>query len=296
MESHHQTNNNSSHSSDLFQYYYEDVWEKYSAPRISWLPLMQGGPWPVLLITLMYLIFVKLIGPMMMSKRKPYDLRNVIFRYNVFMVVFNSICFFYTAYFTRMGIRTWQCGALEEVSDFDRFGGWIFFMSKFVDFFDTVFFVLRKKYTHVSFLHVVHHALVPINCWIGLKFVPSWSAAFMPFLNSFVHAVMYSYYALSTMGPEIRPYLWWKKYLTQLQIIQICFVCIHCLYLAILPSCKLPKIVFLIAAPQGFLILFLFCSFFVNAYLRKPSTGVDQNLNKQQQTLPTPSSDKIKAQ
>ena len=63
-------------------------------------------------------------------------------------------------------------------------------MSKFVDLCDTVFFVLRKNQHQVSPLHVMHHALVPLNCWLGLKYVASESAAFMPFVNSFVHTLM----------------------------------------------------------------------------------------------------------
>ena len=38
-------------------------------------------------------------------------------------------------------------------------------------------------------------------------------------LNSFVHVIMYSYYGLSAMGPAVQKYLWWKKYLTQLQLV-----------------------------------------------------------------------------
>ena len=34
-----------------------------------------------------------------------------------------------------------------------------------------------------------------------------------------VHSVMYLYYALAALGPWMRPYLWWKKYLTQLQLV-----------------------------------------------------------------------------
>ena len=34
-----------------------------------------------------------------------------------------------------------------------------------------------------------------------------------------VHTVMYLYYALAALGQWMRPYLWWKKYLTQLQLV-----------------------------------------------------------------------------
>lgn len=38
-------------------------------------------------------------------------------------------------------------------------------------------------------------------------------------LNASVHVVMYSYYFLSALGPEVQKYLWWKKYITKLQMV-----------------------------------------------------------------------------
>lgn len=263
----------------MFNYYYHDIWELYGDPRVSSLPMMAGGPWTVIAITAIYIAFVKYLGPSIMSKRKPYDLRSMIFWYNIALVLLNGLFFIYSSLITKFGLKTWQCNPIDpSLYDNDmRFKlrlAWIFVMSKFVDLLDTIFFVFRKKYNQVSALHVIHHSLVPINCWLGFKYVPSESAAFMPFLNSFVHTIMYSYYALSTLGPKVQPYLWWKKYLTQLQIVQIALVSIHCVYIALLPSCKVPKLVFLIALPQALLVLAMFCSFFVNSYLKTPKTAV----------------------
>jgi uncharacterized membrane protein YcgQ (UPF0703/DUF1980 family) len=39
-------------------------------------------------------------------------------------------------------------------------------------------------------------------------------------INSFVHIIMYSYYLLAALGPTVQKYLWWKKYLTTLQIVR----------------------------------------------------------------------------
>ena len=39
-------------------------------------------------------------------------------------------------------------------------------------------------------------------------------------LNSFVHTIMYGYYALSSLGPAVHPYLWWKRHLTTLQLVR----------------------------------------------------------------------------
>ena len=35
-----------------------------------------------------------------------------------------------------------------------------------------IFFVLRKKNSHVSTLHVIHHGCMPMSVWFGVKFTP----------------------------------------------------------------------------------------------------------------------------
>jgi hypothetical protein len=47
---------------------------------------------------------------------------------------------------------------------------------------------------------------------------PGGHESFGALFNSFIHVVMYTYYGLAAMGPSIQPYLWWKKYLTKLQV------------------------------------------------------------------------------
>lgn len=49
---------------------------------------------------------------------------------------------------------------------------YLYYFSKFIEFADTIFFVLRKKYTHVSTLHVIHHGVMPMSVWFGVKFTP----------------------------------------------------------------------------------------------------------------------------
>ena len=254
------------------RYYYHDVWQdSMGDARINQFPGMTGGPWTVISIIAAYVYFVKVLGPEMMQNRKPFNIKPLILSYNICMVIINVFFFVLGVKRTNFGIKTWHCnpiGSYESDKDwmFYCFVGWLFVMSKFVDLFDTVFFVLRKNFHQVSALHVIHHSLVPINCWLGLKYVTSESAAFMPFINSFVHAIMYSYYALSSLGPHMKPYLWWKKYLTSLQIFQLALVTIHCIFLGLNPSCNLPKLFFVAGIPQVGLILYMFVRFFIQSY------------------------------
>lgn len=62
---------------------------------------------------------------------------------------------------------------------------------------------------------------VPVFGWFC-----AWVGPTMPgiglfaLLNCLVHVVMYSYYALAALGPAVRRHLWWKRYITQLQLVQ----------------------------------------------------------------------------
>jgi len=38
-------------------------------------------------------------------------------------------------------------------------------------------------------------------------------------VNSFIHTLMYVYYGLAAIGPSMQKYLWWKRYMTKLQLV-----------------------------------------------------------------------------
>lgn len=47
-----------------------------------------------------------------------------------------------------------------------------YYITKFIEFADTIFFVLRKKEDHITNLHVIHHGVMPMSVWWGIKFTP----------------------------------------------------------------------------------------------------------------------------
>lgn len=57
-------------------------------PRNHDWPLI-SSPWPVLSILIVYLYFVKNIGPKFMANRKPFDLQTVINVYNIIQILIN---------------------------------------------------------------------------------------------------------------------------------------------------------------------------------------------------------------
>ncbi|GFU15986.1 elongation of very long chain fatty acids protein, partial [Nephila pilipes] len=63
-----------------------------------------------------------------------------------------------------------QCGfkASPEHETFIQVDGlyvWQLYLAKNLELLDTIFFVLRKKYNQISFLHVFHHSVVLLVYW-----------------------------------------------------------------------------------------------------------------------------------
>lgn len=49
---------------------------------------------------------------------------------------------------------------------------WWYYFSKLIEFLDTIFFVLRKKTSQITFLHVYHHASMFNIWWCVLNWIP----------------------------------------------------------------------------------------------------------------------------
>merc|ERR1712203_858513 len=173
-----------------------------------------------------------------------------------------------------MGHYNFTCQPIDYSNDPEAIRAlnlaWIFYISKFLDMFDSFFFVLKKNYSHLSFLHVYHHGIMPFECWFGARFVGGGHSGFLAFLNAGVHTVMYLYYLLAACGPEIQKYLWWKRYLTKLQMVQFILIFSHGL-LPIYFDCNYPVAASLMFAFTGVQYFFLFMAFYKKAYSSKPS-------------------------
>lgn len=85
-----------------------------------------------------------------------------------------------------------------------------------------MFFLLRKKTTHVSFLHTYHHAVMVMAGWIGVRFLGGGHTYFLGFANCFVHIILYSYYLVTAYNSKYGQLIWLKKLITQAQLVRIC--------------------------------------------------------------------------
>lgn len=106
-----------------------------------------------------------------------------------------------------IGGRVWNEGL--------AFYGWLFYISKFYEVIDTLIIIAKGKLS--STLQTYHHAGAMMCMWAGIHYmaVPIWTFVFF---NSFIHAMMYTYYTLTAFRIKVPVFI--KRTLTTLQITQ----------------------------------------------------------------------------
>lgn len=106
---------------------------------------------------------------------------------------------------------------------------WIHYLSKMVDWMDTMFMMVRGKYEQVTFLHVFHHSTIQLVWGYLLSDGhANGTAAFGAILNSFVHVVMYTHYLITSLNWK-NPF---KRYVTVIQIGQFYVCLLHAMIVA----------------------------------------------------------------
>lgn len=142
---------------------------------------------------------------------------------------------------------------------------------------DTIFMVLRKKDSQITFLHVFHHVSMLNIWWFSVKLIPGGQSWFATSSNSLVHVVMYAYYLLN-MFPPLRKHLWWKRYLTQLQLTQFVLILINTSYIH-LSGCDFPTWSTKMLISYMVVMLTLFGNFYVHAYFKSKGSKEDLHVN-----------------
>ena len=219
-----------------------------------------------------------------MQNRPAFELRGILMVYNVYQVIVNSLIFW------EVGQSGWfyaKVNYLCEPVDYSNNpsavrvmnAGYLFFLSKFVDFLDTVFFILRKKPNQVTALHVIHHGIIPMFMWPCVRYANGGNTVFGGFVNALVHVIMYSYYFVSSMGPRFQQFnLMWKKSVTSCQIVQFVVVAFHSFQFFFM-KCDFPTgFSWYIAATELFFLV-LFINFYRNAYRQKKKVIISNNNN-----------------
>ena len=110
---------------------------------------------------------------------------------------------------------------------------WLFYMSKVVEWMDTLIMLLKQNYRQVSFLHIYHHTTIFAMWWLASLAGPGGEAYYSAMVNSGVHVVMYGYYFLTLLFPSgpVRNMLnKFKFVITKGQITQFVFNCVQSTY------------------------------------------------------------------
>lgn len=145
----------------------------------------------------------------------------------------------------------------------------------------------------VSNLHVFHHSIVPIASWSVFKFYPSIENAMYPFINTIVHVIMYVYYTMASFGPQVEPYLGWKKYLTALQLVQFLLIIVHSVRAPFI-GCPLNSVfVVLISVLLGGIFFYLFYCFYQDNYCHNNNSIQVKNLETKGQSSLCPDISKL---
>ncbi|XP_076846268.1 elongation of very long chain fatty acids protein 4b [Brachyhypopomus gauderio] len=239
--------------------------------RVEHWPMMHS-PLPTLGISSLYLLFLW-AGPRYMRGREAVQLRKTLILYNFSMVLLN----FYICKELLLGSRSagysWLCQPVNYSNDVNEVriasALWWYYISKGVEFLDTVFFIMRKKFNQVTFLHIYHHCTMFTLWWIGVKWVPGGQSFLGATINSGVHVLMYSYYGLAALGPHVQKLLWWKRYLTIVQMVQFHVTIGHAAH-SLYVGCPFPS--WMQWALIGYTVTFiiLFVNFYYRTYRHQP--------------------------
>jgi hypothetical protein len=228
-------------------------------------------------------VFFVFIGTRFMASRKPFDLRGVLFFWNLFLTVFSAISTLRLVPHILYGFWINDISYFFCRNAYDSFargpsGLWasLFIYSKFFELLDTVFLVLRRK--PVSFLHWFHHATVLMYCWHALQYqMPT--GIFFAAMNSVVHSVMYAYYTIAAVTRPPK----WGMFVTIIQILQMfigMFITAYHYYLIKhVPNCNGSMENLTAACIMYTAYMLLFVEFFVSRYFRK--TSVDRKIDRE---------------
>ena len=233
-----------------------DSWMKMGDPRTDPWPLV-ASPVPTIMISMAYVMLVTWMPRVLRGRSFP--VKYPVILYNFFLVLLNA--YIVVELLLTTSHYRWTCQPVDYSMDVGALRTanaiWLVYISKFVEMLDALFFIAKGNYRQLSFLHVYHHSTIFPLWWLGVKYVPGGNAVPGAILNSFIHVIMYSYYLLSSFGPRFKRYLWWKKYLTGIQLTQFA-ACLLQACMAYQDGCPWPEWMYwwFIGYQASFLVLF----------------------------------------
>lgn len=230
---------------------WNDLIQNYSDPRTEHWFMLESFK-PAAIICILYVIYVH-IGQFLMTifKIESFRINKTLITYNVFMTVLSGYMvheFLMSGWLSEYSL---QCQPVDYSNNSQalRMASvcWVFYISKFIEFADSLFLILHKKNNKITFLHVFSHGVMPASWWFIVRFVPGGFSTFHALIQSIINLFIYLNYALTLIAPHLEKYLWWKKSLINIQTAQFFLFLIHSSQLLFIENCDFP-------------ILFVYCS------------------------------------
>lgn len=166
-----------------------------------------------------YLLSIRLTTWFMQYQEKPFNTRLVSAAHNLFLFLISVVMLF--GVLTNV-FKLWQEGGSSAIlcdptgsyrKSKMNFWVYIFYLTKPYEFIDTFIMIFKKR--ELNFLHVWHHCTTFLLVWVTQvqEMNIQWISVSA---NCLVHSFMYYYYFIASLGMQV----WWKRYLTLLQIMQ----------------------------------------------------------------------------
>jgi len=210
-------------------------------------------------ITMGYFSMIYILTKYMRYK-KPYSLKYAMLIYNKIQIILNIYMIYglipVISFPNIYGINIPYTSNL-------RYFVYVHYLSKYFDYFDTLFIILRgKEKQQLSFLHVYHHSTIGI-IWGWLLYCGhgNGTVSFGCFINSVIHLFMYSHYLYTSLGYN-NPF---KKYITRAQLLQFFICLIHSLVVLAIDN-SVPKKFAIIELIYQCSMIILFSKFYSKSY------------------------------
>eukprot|EP01038_Epipyxis_sp_PR26KG_P005466 gene5466-7569_t len=140
----------------------------------------------------------------------------------------------------------------------------LFYLQKYLEYFDTWFFLLRKSSRQVTFLHLFHHSSITVVVGSILPFDYNGDMYLPILLNSANHMMVYLHYLLATLGLRS----WWAPYITSMQLLQFIAIFAQSLISYIIgPECGSPDFAKVLMIVYMGSMVALFGNFFLQKYV-----------------------------
>jgi len=241
---------------------------------------VRGIQWGSFWISMGYVVVIFTIKKVM-ENRKPFNIKLPLNLWNLWLAVFSIAGSLVTtkALFSEIYNKSLTDSYCKNGDFFVGTPGlwtFLFVCSKIAELGDTIFIVLRKR--PLMFLHWYHH-VATLNYGF-LSYVDGTAFnTWIVWLNFTVHAIMYSYYCLASVGVKIPAVI--ARSITFLQITQFAIthvILFHVGYLVLAgTSCDTTALSYWYCLLMEISYLVLFGNFFYHSYIK----GGGKKFNKE---------------